>query len=106
PSTIKAVFSARKKLEVRKAVEDITGLNLRGYSDHATDALAVAIVYASRECGWQPVNAEPAVEKKPRRTRITAMEELEELDLSLRENRDILVDAIRAGTLRPVKGKR
>ncbi len=51
PSTIKAAFSAKTKAEVRKAVENITGLNLRGYTDHAADALAVAIVYASRECG-------------------------------------------------------
>ena len=104
-STIKAAFSASKKLEVRKAVEDITGLNLKGYTDHAADALAVAIVYASREHGWQLVNAKPLVEPKRRGPRSAKAELLEELDFSLPENREKLIEAMKTGTIRPVKGR-
>jgi Holliday junction resolvasome RuvABC endonuclease subunit len=100
PSSVKsALGGVRKKTEERASVAKILGMNLKGYSLHATDALGVALVYAQRELGWVPQTA-PLMGSAPKVKRRSKAEKFEDVDLSDPANKDLLLEAMEAGAVR------
>jgi Holliday junction resolvasome RuvABC endonuclease subunit len=103
PSTVKSVFGVRKKIEIRQRVSGMVGLKLKGYPDHVSDALAVGIVYASRELGWTPPSVEAAPTEPRRKAR--KADAFASIDFSDPANKDKLVEAMEAGVLRARRGR-
>ena len=104
PATVKAAFGAKDKSQVRQAVQHWLGLEITKKADHASDACAVALLYAMREVGWTPPEGKPLVYAPKReiqsRKREALGKTLDEVDINTAEGRKLLDSEIKAGRVK------